>query len=219
MQAIVFVLAFSLMLWNASAHAENEELFEKYRQLIAEKELVERANQGDPEAQYRLKELVERANQGDPEAQYRLGEMYYYSGIRIGEGSLRDQDLKEAATWYRKAAEQGHADAQDRLGGMYSSGDGVLKDLKEAATWYRKAAEQGDAHAQYRLSLQYASGHGVPQDYVLAYLWANMSGANGAEMGVLIRAGLLKDMTPAQIEQAQELSRKCFAQNYKNCGL
>ena len=52
---------------------------------------------------------------------------------------------------YRKAAEQGLAQAQCRLGDFYEYGEGVTKDLVKAAEWYRKAAEQGLAQAQCRL--------------------------------------------------------------------
>ena len=38
------------------------------------------------------------------------------------------QDYAEAVTWYRKAAEQGDADAQYNLGVMYAKGQGVPQD-------------------------------------------------------------------------------------------
>ena len=53
--------------------------------------------------------------------------------------------------WYRKAAEQGYADAQYNLGILYANGQGVTQDYAEAARWYRKAADQGDAIAQINL--------------------------------------------------------------------
>ena len=57
--------------------------------------------------------------------------------------------------WYRKAAEQGHADAQNNLGLCYQYGKGVAKDYAEAVKWYRKAAEQGHARAQCNLGYCY----------------------------------------------------------------
>lgn len=45
---------------------------------------------------------------------------------------------------YRKAAEQGDAVAQRKLGYRYGNGIGVKQDHAEAFKWYRKAAEQGD---------------------------------------------------------------------------
>ena len=46
-----------------------------------------------------------------------------------------NEDPKEAARWYRKAADQGYAKVQYELGTMYCSGNGVTKDLKEVVRW------------------------------------------------------------------------------------
>ena len=70
---------------------------------------------------------------------------------RNGEGVVRDP--KKAAEWYRKAAEQGYAEAQNNLGLLYAGGRGVAKDEAKAVEWYRKAAKQGHEAAQYNLSL------------------------------------------------------------------
>ena len=43
------------------------------------------------------------------------------------------QDYKEAVKWYRMAAEQGDAQAQNSLGVMYANGEGVIQDYKEEA--------------------------------------------------------------------------------------
>ena len=61
------------------------------------------------------------------------------------------QDYSEAVKWYRKAAEQGDAGAQNDLGVCYDNGQGVNKDYTEAVKWYRKAAEQGFLPAKERL--------------------------------------------------------------------
>ncbi|CAK0761840.1 conserved hypothetical protein [Gammaproteobacteria bacterium] len=64
------------------------------------------------------------------------------------------QDDQEAVNWYRKAAEQGDADAQFNLGIMYAEGRGVTQDKHEAAMWFLKAAEQaeqGDEDAEIYL--------------------------------------------------------------------
>ncbi len=63
---------------------------------------------------------------------------------------------KDPVKWYRKAAEQGDADAQHNLGWMYANGKGVIENDKEAVKWYRKAAEQGHTKAQQKLDAMYA---------------------------------------------------------------
>jgi TPR repeat protein len=59
------------------------------------------------------------------------------------EGTGVAQDDAEAAKWYRKAAEQGFASAQNSLGTMYDAGKGVRLDDAEAVKWYSKSAQQG----------------------------------------------------------------------------
>ncbi len=85
----------------------------------------------------------------------------------------------EAARWYRMAAEQGEADAQNNLGLMYELGEGVPQDNGEAARWYRKAAEQGDVNAQFNLAFMYFNGYGVPQDYGAAARWYRKAAEQG----------------------------------------
>jgi TPR repeat protein len=57
-------------------------------------------------------------------------------------------------TWYRKAAEQGDADAQYNLGLKITYGLGVSPDYAQAEKWIRKAAEQGHAQARNRLAVR-----------------------------------------------------------------
>jgi hypothetical protein len=54
---------------------------------------------------------------------------------------------------WRKAAVDGHADAQAYLGACFSTGFGATKDKKAAVEWYAKAAAQGHAVAQRHLGI------------------------------------------------------------------
>jgi hypothetical protein len=118
------------------------------------------------------------------------------------------QDYREAAQWYRKAADQGVADAQGSLGHMYAYGQGVPQNYKEAARWFRLAADQGDAVAQFFLGLSYANGSGVPQDYVQSHMWFNLAGAGGEPNAAKARDSVAQKMTSAQIAEAQRLARE-----------
>jgi TPR repeat protein len=86
--------------------------------------------------------------------------------------SLEDQP-------YRKAAEQGDAEAQSRLGDLYAKGIGVGRDYGEAAKWYRKAADLGHTRAQYELVRLYAQGLGVARDYSEAAKWCRLAAEKG----------------------------------------
>ena len=63
-----------------------------------------------------------------------------------GEGVL--QDDVEAVAWYRKAAEQGYAEAQGNHGAMYYAGQGVPQDYVEAHKWRNLAASRASAENQ-----------------------------------------------------------------------
>ena len=123
----------------------------------------------------------------------------------------------QAVEWYRKAAEQGHANAQNNLGAMYEYATGVPQDDAQAVEWYRKAAEQGDAFAQNNLGWMYLDGNGVIQDNVYAHMWINIAASRGYEDGKKARDTVAKKMTAADISKGQELARACVKKNYKGC--
>jgi hypothetical protein len=50
------------------------------------------------------------------------------------------QNYAEAVRWYRLAAEQGNAPAQNNLGVMYAKGEGVPQDYVQAHKWANLAA-------------------------------------------------------------------------------
>ena len=54
---------------------------------------------------------------------YNLG-MQYYEG--------KDIDYTKSVRWLRKAAKQGHAEAQFHLGGSYAQGEGTKKNWTKA---------------------------------------------------------------------------------------
>lgn len=94
----------------------------------------------------------------NPSEKNRLGMKY-----RDGEDGLIEDDT-QAVYWFRKAAEEGHREAQENLGGMYERGEGVTQDYTEAMAWYRKAAEQGSGSATTKLGFIYQNGKLVAQD-------------------------------------------------------
>jgi TPR repeat protein len=106
-----------------------------------------------------LEELRAAAEGGDSGAQCALGK------------KIKKENAAEAVSWFRKAAEQGHPDAQNWLGYCFKHGEGVGQDVAEAASWYRKAAEQGHAVAQLNLGICFYDGIGVERDYAEAVIW------------------------------------------------
>jgi len=79
----------------------------------------------------------------------------------------------------RAKAEKGDVVAQNELGCIYETGDGVAVDFDEAAKWYRRAADQGHAMAQGNLGYLYLVGKGVPKDKAAAIQWWRKSADGG----------------------------------------
>ncbi len=83
-----------------------------------------------------------------------------------------------------------------------------LGDYATALRIFRQLADQGDANAQHNLGVMYAKGRGVTQDYVQAHMWYNLAATRGLKLGRKSRDSLAKQMTPAQIAEAQRLARE-----------
>ncbi|MCC5810492.1 MAG: caspase family protein [Ectothiorhodospiraceae bacterium] len=96
-------------------------------------------------ADYRtaLNVWLERAENGDPQAQNYVGEIFE-------KGLGQDPDYVSAAAWYRRAADQGYARAQINLGFLYEQGLGVEQDTAEALNLYRRASGVGEDELIYR---------------------------------------------------------------------
>jgi len=106
-----------------------------------------------------------KAKSGDPASQFLVG-------VEYQKGDIVPRDFVQAEEWYRKAAEQGYAQAQYSLGLLYQQKEsGIMKDDAQAAAWLRKAADQGHSGAQASLALCYVQGHGVAQDDAQAVVW------------------------------------------------
>ena len=106
-----------------------------------------------------------RAAAGDVVAQFSLGALLYYGG----------GDLPLAVDWLRRAAAQGHADAEFQLGQLYDFGFRVGPDAREALAWYRKAAEHGSAAGQRAVGDFYRKGRGLAADAAEAARWYQLA--------------------------------------------
>ena len=151
------------------------------------------------------------AEHGHAEAQVYLGFMYMK-----GQGVPEDQS--EAVKWSRLVAEQGDPRGQHNLGAAYADGQGVPQDYAEARKWFRLAAEQGEATAQLNLGVMYHEGQGVPQDYVEAHKWYNLAASRTTgelrEKAAKNRDLIARDMTPAQVAEAQRVAREWRCQGW-----
>jgi hypothetical protein len=107
---------------------------------------------------------MQHAENGNAESQYNIGNMFT-------KGNGTGIDLKQAVSWYEKAASQGHIKAAYKLGLAHYEGAGVRKNGKQALKWFSIAADDGYAPAQYYLGRLHVEGNGVRRNYGTALEW------------------------------------------------
>jgi TPR repeat protein len=102
------------------------------------------------------------------------------TSLNVAAATVQAKDwIQEPLVVVQKAAEQGDAKAQHKLGGMYYRGEGVAQNYSKALTWYQKSAAQGNAAAQFILGTMFHFGRGVAQDYGQALAWYQKAAAQG----------------------------------------
>jgi TPR repeat protein len=156
----------------------------------------------------------------------------FYLGWNYANGIDVPKDEARAFNYYLKAAQQGHAGAQNNLGLYYEHGSGTLKDEAKAFEWFQKAAEQGDPYAAMNLGRMYGDGRAVqiaggPNDpdssyrngYTTAhyedapgcfraYAWLNLAAANNVDGAAKLRDKVGVRLTIKGKLSAQKLSLK-----------
>jgi TPR repeat protein len=136
-----------------------------------------------------------------------------------GYAAAQSGDFATALREWAPLAKQGIAAAQYNQGLMYANGRGVSQDYKTAVKWYRLAAEQSNADAQSNLGWMYVTGKSVQKDYIRAHMWWNLAASSGQKSAVRNRDRLAKQMTPSQLEKAQNLARECVHKTTKGVEL
>ena len=109
-----------------------------------------------------VSEARAKARKGDTQAMMQLADWYYFGADGL------DQSHIKSFEWLLKAAECGHAGAQNGIGARYELGDGVAKDPQKALEWYDKAIVGGDADACFNLGLVFEDGVLIAKDDEIA---------------------------------------------------
>ncbi len=116
------------------------------------------------------KELLAKAKGGDARAQLELG---------IDYDNERPINSRRAVYWYRKAAGQGNAEAQNLYGECLRNGESVKRSRKDAVVWFRSAAKQGNADGQTNLGYCLFYGEGVKQNQREGLHWYRKAAKSG----------------------------------------
>lgn len=133
---------------------------------------------------------------GDPDAQFNLGQAY-----KLGRGV--PVDLAMAESWYRKAAAQGHAQAEDNYGlALFQDGKPA-----EALPWLEKSVARDEPRAELVLGTMLFNGDGVERDWVRAYALMTRSSAQGQAQGSQTLAEMDKYIPADQRQKGIALAR------------
>ena len=147
-------------------------------------------------------------------------------------------DPQEAASWYRKAAQQGdplaawalgrlyylrkipgsYHDAEDWLGRAADAGDAFgqyllglslhQRDSSKGVSYFQKAAEQGLPFAQYQLGIALQTGLGILLDKQTAYVWLLVSLDAGVQQASAPIQQLEAELGTTNVEKAKVQARE-----------
>jgi TPR repeat protein len=148
-----------------------------------------------------LARMIAAAQSGNGRSQYNLA-LAYATGVV--DNSF---NAKASLYWLDKAASQGYAQAENKLGQYYQFGLGVGTDPAKAASWYQKATNAGFAPAEFNLGLLYETGLGVHQDWIEADKWITAAAKQGlqaayAEM-TMVRNAARRELHAEQLAASQ----------------
>src|SRR6476646_10144911 len=108
------------------------------------------------------------AESGDADAAFNLGQAY-----RLGRGVTLN--LSAAQSWFQRAAQTGHVDAQTTLGLLLFQNGDQAQGLK----WLKAAAVQGEPRALLVYGTALYNGDGVTQDRLLGYAYVSRAATQG----------------------------------------
>lgn len=130
----------------------------------------------------------------------------YGVGVRIS--------YKDAAIFFKKAAEQGDMLAQYELYDYYQYGVGVCYNTSEAIKWLRLSAEQGYFRAQYSLGKKYEDGLGVEKNAIEAMYWYKQALLQGCNHD-LLRAKYNDLLSQGHRMKWSARNHICFPEEFK----
>jgi uncharacterized protein len=113
---------------------------------------------------------------------------------QLGRAYAANQQLPEAASAYRKAADKGSTSAMIELGVLLATGSGVVKDEAQARKLFERAAAAGNPRGAANLAALSESGGAAPDPVKTRAMLAKAAETNSAEaqyqLGLMIAEGV-----------------------------
>lgn len=137
---------------------------------------------------------------GDADAQFNMGQAY-----KLGRGVPIEPN--QALEWFRKAADQGHLQAQDNYGlGLY-----VANRRAEALPLLERSAARGEPRTQLVLGTMLFNGDGVKADYPRAYALMTRASQAGLRSASETLAQMDGVISPADRQRGLQLAERYAA--------
>ncbi len=134
---------------------------------------------------------------GDADAQFNLAQAY-----KLGRGVPLDPVLAES--WFRKAAIQGHQQAEDNYGlALFQAGK-----KSDALPWLEKSTARGEPRTQLVLGTMLFNGDGVPRDFPRAYALMTRASASGLQSASQTLTQMDQYISPADREKGTALAQQ-----------
>ena len=119
---------------------------------------------------------------------YAQNQLGLVSAIVVG----REGDIRQARSWFERAARHGYAPAQVNLAVTYINGWGTSQNYGAALNWLNAAAKQRHPSAYANLGILYMNGWGVRRDYAEAFKYLDLA-AKAGDAGAQSNLGYLYD--------------------------
>ncbi|MEO1945282.1 MAG: tetratricopeptide repeat protein [Candidatus Thioglobus sp.] len=123
-----------------------------------------------------------------------LSDRWYKIGYEYSQQGRND----DAFRWMIRAADAGHAAAQNNIGLSYLHGLGAEKDSNKAFHWFERAANQGLPYAQSELAMLYYQGDGVAVNKQMAKDWWTVASKQNDEYAQFNLASLYLELNDIQ---------------------
>lgn len=105
-----------------------------------------------------LKDVVNVANNNGAESKYLAGISFE-----------KEEKYREAFRWFLESANDGHIEAQIKIGDYYANGIFIKQDFQKSVLWYTRASTYGNTEALIKLANLYREGLGTERDPKLAF--------------------------------------------------
>lgn len=168
------------------------------------KELLAKAQKGDPKAQYEIglaiglgNSIEENVETGVKWIEKSAIQGYLDAVITMGDLCCEKNDYLKAAKWYKIASDNGDSHSMFRIATFYGIGRGVEKDKRKSAFYMQQAAEKGHIRAMNMLGMYYAEGFGIERNWEKCFYWTQKAANNGHEGACYFLARDYAKGTPA----------------------